>query len=274
MFTSKIGNGADTSLWSDYWLPNGGRISDHISARVISSTGLPWNAKVADIINNGVWKFPRGNQNLQQLWNTVTIQPREHEDDHIEWKGTTFGKFTIASAWNMVRKKKTTHHLHGLIWYPGNVPRYSLTLWLASLGRLSTMDRPHMGGIEGSRQCTLCATDEENHDHLFFYCPYTTTVWNNLTTLANIQWPRQSWANMLRWAGISFSKRQGFHNLLARNILATTTYFIWTERNRRIFQNKEKPAGTLSHEVITQIRLLLLNFKGHIPSNVRMRWNV
>ncbi|KAF9663490.1 hypothetical protein SADUNF_Sadunf17G0055900 [Salix dunnii] len=88
---------------------------------------------------------PYGHQTMQRVWSSITFQPKPNARDTIVWKGHSSGKFTIASAWNYLRKKKTQHHLYGMIWYPGHVPRYSLTLWLASMGRLSTMDRPQMG---------------------------------------------------------------------------------------------------------------------------------
>jgi hypothetical protein len=46
-----IGNEEATSLWYDYWLLEGRRICDFLPYRIFSSTGLPWNAKVVNIID-------------------------------------------------------------------------------------------------------------------------------------------------------------------------------------------------------------------------------
>lgn len=228
LFTHKIGNGERTSLWFDYWLPNGERVYDTITASTVASAGLSWNAKVAAIIRNGVWVFPPCHLDLQRIWNNISFNPRSHCPDTIVWKGHSSGKFSIASAWNWVRSKKEKYHLYCLIWYPNYVPRYSLTLWLAALGKLSTTDRPHMQAITVNRQCVLCDLEPESHDHIFFSCPYSATVWSNLTAQSQLHWPRLNWPNLLHWAGLKFKGRKGYTNLIAKHTLATTVYFIWT----------------------------------------------
>ena len=71
-----------------------------------------------------------------------------------------------------------------------------------------------------------------------------------------------------------FTDRKGFTNLLARHSLSMAVHFIWTERNNRLLQNKQKPTETLSHEAISQIRLLLMNLSGIIPERIQLRWNI
>lgn len=170
MFISRIGNGAGTSLWYDFWLPNGGRIYNTQPARALGTTRLAWNATVADIIQNGEWLFPSGNQRLQEIWDSINFCLKVHETDHIDWKGHPSGRFTIDSAWDVIRKRKTTDPLHRVIWFTVNMLRYSMTLWLASMGRLPTLDRPQMVNHSTNRRCILCDTVEESHNHLFFEC--------------------------------------------------------------------------------------------------------
>lgn len=273
-FRSIIGDGQDTSLWFDHWLPEGKSLFDSFPARILSSTGLGWNAKVDAIISNGGWTFPNGHHTLQQAWNSIPFHPNQNAKDKYVWPAHASGIFSIASAWNLIRRSKGNYNLHGLIWYNQHIPRYSLTLWLAAMGRLSTMDRPMLRNIIGSRTCVLCGTVDESHNHLFFRCTYTGFFWNRLTSFADHHWPVDSWENVLQWAGTRFIKKKRFNCLLAKHMLATAVYFIWTERNRRIFQSQNKPAGILVHEAITHIRLLLMNYKGHIPNYARDRWRV
>jgi hypothetical protein len=56
--------------------------------RVLSSTGLPWNAKVADIISAGRWSFPSGHLDLQPIWNSILFHPKMHQLDTYIWNGT------------------------------------------------------------------------------------------------------------------------------------------------------------------------------------------
>ena len=48
-----IGDGRDTMLWRDHWLPQG-PLCDLLPFRTLTSTGLPWDARVSDIIRDGL----------------------------------------------------------------------------------------------------------------------------------------------------------------------------------------------------------------------------
>uniref|UniRef100_A0A6N2MII3 Reverse transcriptase zinc-binding domain-containing protein n=1 Tax=Salix viminalis TaxID=40686 RepID=A0A6N2MII3_SALVM len=80
-FRSIIGDGQDTSLWFDHWLPEGKSLFDSFPARILSATGLGWNAK-----------------------NT--------KDKYI-WPAQASGIFSIASAWNLIRRSRGDYNLHG-----------------------------------------------------------------------------------------------------------------------------------------------------------------
>ena len=131
-FTPCIGDGRSTSLWFDYWLPGGKRLIDTFSLRTLTSTGLPWTAKVSDIINGEHWQFPCTVQDLQPAWNSINFYPNSNRKDHYVWIGHPSGKFTVASAWELLRDKKTATTIHKLLWYKGYIPRQSFILWLAS----------------------------------------------------------------------------------------------------------------------------------------------
>ena len=165
-FTSNIGNGFSTSLWYDYWLPGGKRLLDLFPLQRLTSTGLSWNAKAKDIIHEHCWNFPANLQELQPIWNSITFKPNPTREDRWVWNGHNSGAFSIHSAWNLLRDKKPIDPLHHLLWFKGHIPRHSFILWLASLGRLRTMDRLH--GTITSPTCVLCDQHEETHDHLFF----------------------------------------------------------------------------------------------------------
>ncbi|KAB5541855.1 hypothetical protein DKX38_014829 [Salix brachista] len=240
-----------------------------LNGRTMALSGINWNAAVASIIRGGDWHFSNMPPEISQVLNNITFKPKIHENDSIVWKGHASGKFSVDSAWNLVRKKKPLNPLHGLIWYTGNVPRYAMNLWLASLGRLSTMDRPHMAKVADTNQCSLCGVALESHSHLFFQCSYSARVWKTITGHTTMYWPNLHWEHLLNWAAIQFSKRKGFTSILMRHSVAIAVYFIWTERNCRVFQGDQKPASVLAHEAIMQLRLLLMNYKGAIPEAFR-----
>nr|GFA68738.1 RNA-directed DNA polymerase, eukaryota, reverse transcriptase zinc-binding domain protein [Tanacetum cinerariifolium] len=82
----RIGNGLDTSLWFDNWhaiCP----LSEFISKRKIYYSGLSLDCKVANVIDNGVWKWPR---DLSMEFDGLNaIEPPcliEGKKDKVFWK--------------------------------------------------------------------------------------------------------------------------------------------------------------------------------------------
>jgi hypothetical protein len=275
MFTSCIGNGKSTSLWLDYWLPDARRFCDILPFRVLNSTGLPWNAKVSDIISEGRWSFPTGHLDLQTIWNSIHFQPRTHLEDHCKWQGHPSGKFTIDSAWDFLRDSRPTDTMYHLIWFPEHVPRQAFILWIASMGRLHTMDRLLSHQIISSATCALCGLHTETHNHLFFQCTYSASVWRNITEKTLVNWPNMDWLCLLQWAATTFRKKKDFSHYLSRLALSATIYFLWYERNNRIFSQIFRSGQQLSEEVFDIIRSCLLNKNpDHIPEVFKSIWKL
>ncbi|KAF9664298.1 hypothetical protein SADUNF_Sadunf16G0003800 [Salix dunnii] len=114
--------------------------------------------------------------------------------------------------------------------------------------------------------------------------PYSNMVWSNLTANTSLQWAKLRWGSLLPWASMKFKGRRGYTNLIIKHILATTmtnsqtkrhleaklilatvVYFIWFERNNRLFNQVHKSAATLAKEIYQLIRLHLATIKINPP---------
>ena len=272
-FITQIGNGSSTSLWYDYWLPEGKRLIDTLPLRILTSTGLSWTSRVAHIIHDGNWNFP-AIPGLQQTWNTITFSPNLGREDQCIWRLNPSGIFTIKSAWDFLREKKQVNNLYHLLWFKGHIPRQSFILWLASLGRLRTMDRLH--GSVSSTTCILCGLHMETHEHLFFECHYTNLVWMSICHKANIHWPRQSWMQLLQWTASYYKQRNDSEHLIARLLLSTTVYFLWFERNNRVFTNTSQTYQTTVEAIYQQVRTHIahMDIACTFPARIRAIWNL
>ncbi|KAJ6984025.1 hypothetical protein NC653_022290 [Populus alba x Populus x berolinensis] len=174
-FQTCIGKGTTTSLWYDYWLPEGKRIIDILPHRQLFTTRLAWTSRVLDIMHGDQWNFPASNPDLQDIWSAISFNPKPSMEDHCVWKGHHSGTFTVHSAWELLRESRPENCMHHILWYKSHIPRQSFILWLASKKRLSTMDRLHNAGMLAHTTCILCAAHEESHNHLFFDCHYSST---------------------------------------------------------------------------------------------------
>ncbi|KAJ6332776.1 hypothetical protein OIU77_008765 [Salix suchowensis] len=230
MFKSTIGSGANTSLWFDPWLPDGRSLINSYRARILASTGLPWDAKVDSIIQNGNWSFPAGHPDISAAWGSITFQPRVHRLDRLVWAGHHSGNFNIASAWDFIRRKRQTHPYACITWFPGHIPRHAFILWLAMRGRLATMDRPHVQRKVTVNVCVLCGVQPETHTHLFFQCGYSSALWVHLSTKAGAICPFSQWDDILQWASSNFHHKKNFSHNLACYALSTSVYLTYLQQ--------------------------------------------
>ncbi|KAL0444666.1 UNVERIFIED_CONTAM: hypothetical protein Slati_2189300 [Sesamum latifolium] len=141
---------------------------------------------------------------------------------------------------------------------PFKIPRNNFVLWLAILQKLSTLDKPWLQHGDGT--CILC-TDSclETHSHLFFGCRYSRQCLNTIRRFIPLTGSRKDgrlifilWATR-RWRG------KHVVNVAYRALLASLVYHIWQERNRRRFQQLERPAATLGWLVIEEVRQRIIS---------------
>ena len=162
-----IGNGRDTFLWFDYWLPLG-PIHSQFGDRVIYDSGLPRYARVSDIIDGENWHWPIANSpDLSILKNSIPnfLVPSPTTMDGVIWRVSSTGSFSIKEAYQNLAPNGNKVEWHRLVWYPQFIPKASFILWLAIKCRLGTQDWLHISST--NPKCLLCNLQLETHNHLF-----------------------------------------------------------------------------------------------------------
>ncbi|KAL0281753.1 UNVERIFIED_CONTAM: hypothetical protein Sradi_7290000 [Sesamum radiatum] len=114
---------------------------------------------------------------------------------------------------------------HKLLGGKFKIPRHDFILWLAVLGRLTTMDRLWAPNLD--RRCVLCGgLAMESHSHLFFDCSFARRCLVVLKQGVRFPWLHRGWEQDVLWA----SRRwRGKHLLNAayRALFASIVYGIW-----------------------------------------------
>ncbi|KAJ6971338.1 hypothetical protein NC653_035571 [Populus alba x Populus x berolinensis] len=219
------------------------------------------------------WVFPTISE-LQPIWDAINFHPHPTREDHCVWTGHNSGNFSIHSAWDILRDHRQINSMHHLLWFKGHVPRQSFILWLAIHGRLRTMDRLH--GVITDYTCVLCNLQAETHDHLFFACKYTGSVWGAVCNKTHVYWPSIPWQPLLQWAAVHYNKKSNLDHMIARLLLSTTVYFLWHERNNRIFSNAAQQYQVTAERIFQHIRthISTMDNIGVIPSQTLTTWNL
>ena len=95
-----IGNGRDTFLWFDYWLPRG-PIHSLYGNRIIYDSGMSRYARVSSIIADDRWQWPVANSpDLVILKTSIpdSIVPRSTSLDDTMWR-TLKSAFSVRAAY-------------------------------------------------------------------------------------------------------------------------------------------------------------------------------
>ena len=176
-------------------------------------------------------------------------------------------EFSVKEAWRALRidSPKVIWVKH--VWFSQCVPRHAFVLWMALRGRLKTTDRLSKWFNISCTLCPLCKTVQESHSHLFFSCNFSKIVWDNLKVLCKLDNVSSVWAEVVSGISIRIADNS-LWSVIQRLVFGAAVYYIWQERNIRVFQNDFRSEETVFKIVVDSVRhrLLGLNIKQSVES--------
>ena len=263
----KIYNGKTTSMWFDLWA-DGCPLRDTLTVRNIVRSGLELNNTVSDLISNGSWRWP--SDWADRFPNIVSMPvPNLHEarEDVLLWRDHNggFHNFSVAIAWESIRARADIVDWYNVVWFSHCIPRHSIHLWLVIKEKLKTQDRLRQWDVGPNvditlLRCPLCDLVPDSHSHLFFECPYSLQVWSQIRVLCGMDSVPPRMHDILVFL-IPISRGRSAQSIIARIVLAATAYFIWMERNHRLFNKKSSTVDQLVHAISSTVRLKLVTFR-------------
>lgn len=172
-----VGNGKATFLWFDNWLPLG-PLFNRFGDRVVSDSRIQKFAKVESVIYGSRWKWPVcRNWELNEIKAAVSADMKPSlVNDKVVWLPSSDGQFSIKSAWDEWRTHGSRIVWAKILWFKFHIPRISTVVWVVIHNRLNTLDRLVVFGTSNSSICCLCGVGPEDHNHLFFKCPFSYRV--------------------------------------------------------------------------------------------------
>ena len=168
-------------------------------------------------------------------------------------------RFKVKRAYEELRVKETKVHWYKEVWAKGCTPKHSFILWLATLGKLPTLDRLFFLDIDHG--CRFCGEDFlETHEHLFFKCPYTKGIWRRTSERFLIPEGVDSLARGLRWLR-RYKRKKGCEAKAKTFAFSAAIYFIWHARNAKIYEDNHIPEEVVARLIATHVfRLLHASF--------------
>ncbi|MFS7946371.1 putative reverse transcriptase zinc-binding domain-containing protein [Helianthus anomalus] len=277
-----IRSGRQNNVWSDNWCTCS-PIRSLISPRAIANAGFSLDATVADIVaDDGQWLWPQAWYDLfPVLINIGSIQITPNMNDRFCWKdleGNLQG-FSSWEVWNCLRNRRNKVLWTNSVWFSQCIPRHSFHLWLVIKNKLKTQDRMAIweaGSATNLRLmcCPLCKFDRDSRDHLFFQCAYASEVWRSVRHLVHMENVTDTWDSIMQWMELNANSRTMDH-IICNILVSASTYFVWQERNNRLFSHNQRSANVLAKIVIDTVRLRIMGFRfGRDPNQKKIldRW--
>nr|GEX14201.1 hypothetical protein [Tanacetum cinerariifolium] len=156
------------------------------------------------------------------------------------------------------------------------IPRHAFILWLAIQGKLMTQDRMEKWQNNVDLKCALCKSCADLHEHLFFKCAYTLKVWKEMLKKTN---NLQNKNQLMKVVDIisKARNRNSIRMVIKKLVLAATVYFLWQERNQRLFRNEIRTEEVICKVISEQVRHQLISLRVKKSTNVikeATKWNL
>nr|XP_043639256.1 uncharacterized protein LOC122610327 [Erigeron canadensis] len=173
--------------------------------------------------------------------------------------------YSSSSTWESLRLKQDQVPWVEMVWFPHCIPRHSFHVWLIMKKKLKTQDKMQQWDTSGSTNfnlmcCSLCKHGPDSHEHLFFECDYAMQVWNLVKPLAAMERVSNRWDDIKRYLLFLTNKKSAKY-VIGKLLVAATAYFIWQERNNRLFSPVRRPATQLRDIIVSTVRLKLVTMK-------------
>ncbi|GJV80043.1 reverse transcriptase domain, reverse transcriptase zinc-binding domain protein [Tanacetum coccineum] len=175
-------------------------------------------------------------------------------------------------AWEAFRPRGNEVNWFRIVWFPHSIPRHSFHLWLVMRNSLKTQDKLRQWDVGINTdlnllRCSLCNTQSDSHAHLFFECPYSSKVWKLVRHLADMELVPPILYDIVAHL-LSMANKRTARSIFGKLILAASSYFVWLERNNRLFKNVKRTPEELRDVIMVTVRLKLLSFKFKNSANV------
>ncbi|GKC21274.1 RNA-directed DNA polymerase, eukaryota, reverse transcriptase zinc-binding domain protein [Tanacetum coccineum] len=168
----KVGDGSNIYIWYDKW-QNNGLLIDQVSNKDLYDARMPKMIKLADMIDEGVWKWPSEWRNVElEVMNIEVPRLKNGVHDKVKWKCADNSRmpFHTKLVMDVLSPNLEKINWHVLVWFKQCIPKHVFCLWIAMLKRLQTQDNIMTWGTQTGLLCPLCSKVNDSHSHIFFIC--------------------------------------------------------------------------------------------------------
>ncbi|GJX13339.1 probable L-cysteine desulfhydrase, chloroplastic [Tanacetum coccineum] len=226
--------------------------------------------KVVDLVLEDRWQWPRGSKNrFKEVLNIQVPKLINDVDDKTIWVNKK-GKekvFNVKEVWKGIKRDVAKVIWYKHVWFSQCMPRQSFILWMAIKGRLKIHDRYSRWLNIQDMYCPLCKQCKDSYNHLFFNYIFSRRIWERLKGMSNLGNVSNSWAQVISSIVIIPAKNT-IWNVIQRLVLGASVYFIWQERNNRLFGGYSRIEDIVFKLIVDIVRYMIMRFKLKVTNDV------
>ncbi|GJS48129.1 retrotransposon protein, putative, ty1-copia subclass [Tanacetum coccineum] len=235
-----IGNGLSTSMWYDMWCSQS-PLDRFLTPRDITREGFSIQSKVADLMTNGTWNWPLSWLAKAPNLMSIAAPTLVNQNDRIQWRDVhgTMANFSVKLAWESLRPRGDEVSWYKTVWFAHCIPRHAFHLWLVMRRCLKTQDMLRPWDVGPSVDISSLSL---------------------VRVYAEMESVRPLLQDITNWFQTRAHKRT-IQVVVGKLIFASASYFIWCERNNRLFKGTRRSPGEIRDLIIVTVRLKLVSFR-------------
>ncbi|GJY29762.1 RNA-directed DNA polymerase, eukaryota, reverse transcriptase zinc-binding domain protein [Tanacetum coccineum] len=166
--------------------------------------------------------------------------------------------FSTSIVWKDIRENGVNVHWKDIVWHTNCIPKHTFILWLVVKKKPSTQDKMLKWYPNKVFECSLCNKEVDSHDHLFFKYEYAEKIWKKICAIAKINVKEEKWEFIIKEMSLK-NDNKSIWGIIRWLCLAAVVYFIWQERNWRLFNNykrNEEEVFEVIYMITLQVKLI------------------
>ncbi|KAJ9542753.1 hypothetical protein OSB04_029259 [Centaurea solstitialis] len=241
-FFNQLGNSVNTNAWEDKWIAIG-PLSSFLPYRLMHGEGFHKGSNVAEVISGLNHAWPQAWTQRHPPLANVALPSLVNTSDQVLWLNSHHlpCRFSIKEVWRSLQGNWEVVPWYDFVWFKRHIPKHSFCLWLAILNRLPTQDRLLNWGLTLRLLCPFCNAIIDSRNHLFFECGFSASFWRLIRDEIGCN-ANEDWENIFH----ELTHRRSRPGELRKQLLfAGAVYFIWRERNNRLFKGIKREVAYL-----------------------------
>ncbi|KAJ4774923.1 RNA-directed DNA polymerase (reverse transcriptase)-related family protein [Rhynchospora pubera] len=248
----EINSGLDCSFWYDNWLGTPLRC-------LLSQHQKPMRSKItySEALTQLHLLLPRPwdeQTSLLMEGHQPSSLHRSTTNDRVSWRWSSIGTFSVSSLYKSLSTAGKLTSPLTCIWRFFIPPSLKFFLYLLCHDKLLTQQQLRKRHLLAPQPlCFLCQQQIlEDSLHLFFYCPYTLSVWRRITLLHALPYLLQSYTVQ---DSLVLTLQQRRTDKSFHVFLSTALWAMWVERNNRIFRGRSRDVQTVANGIEEEAKM-------------------